>query len=148
MAGAGAFGASGLDNLPLGNLGGFASLLGLGGATTTGTTTPGSSSGGFLSGVGSFLGSIASLFGGFLADGGDAQPGRAYIVGEKRPELFVPRSAGSIIPSVPTGGDTKVVNMGGVHFHGVTDADSFKRSQTQISNAMGSAVNRAASRVR
>ena len=142
----GGLSAAGVGSLPLG---GLASMFGLGGATTTGTTTPGSSSGGgFLSGIGSFFGSIASFLP-FLADGGDAQPGRAYIVGEKRPELFVPRSAGTVVPHVPTGGgDTKVVNMGGVHFHGVTDADSFKRSQTQISNAMGSAVNRAASRVR
>ncbi len=27
-------------------------------------------------------------------------PGRAYVVGEKRPELFVPNAAGRIYPSV------------------------------------------------
>jgi lambda family phage tail tape measure protein len=149
MAGAGAFGASGLDNLPLGNIGGLGSLLGLGGgATTTGTTTPGSSSGGFLKGIGGFLGGIASFFGGFLAGGGDTQPGKAYVVGEKRPELFVPRSAGTIVPSVQNGTTKVSQTKVELHIHGVTDADSFKRSQTQISNAMGGAVNRAASRVR
>ncbi len=136
MAGAGAFGASGLDNLPLG---GLANLFG-GGATTTGKTTPGSSSGGFLSGIGGFLGGIASLFGGFLAGGGDVTPGKSYIVGERRPELFTPRAAGTVHPVVASGGDSKVVNMGGVHFHGVTDADSFKRSQTQISRHIGRSV--------
>jgi hypothetical protein len=138
--------AAGVGALPLGNLGGLGSLLGLGGATTTGTTTPASSSGGFLSGIGGFLGGIASFFGGFLADGGDAQPGRAYIVGEKRPELFVPRSAGTIVPNVPSeNGKTQVNNVTN-HFHGVTDMDSFKRSQTQISRHLGRAVQVAGSR--
>jgi hypothetical protein len=41
--------------------------------------------------------------------GGPVQEGRAYIVGEKRPELFVPRQSGTILPSVPQmGGDISV----------------------------------------
>jgi hypothetical protein len=36
-----------------------------------------------------------------LAGGGDVMPGKAYIVGEKRPELFVPGMAGKVLPSVP-----------------------------------------------
>jgi hypothetical protein len=28
-------------------------------------------------------------------------PGRAYVVGERRPELFVPRVPGQIVPSIP-----------------------------------------------
>ena len=142
MAGAGAFGASGLDNLPLG---GLANLFG--GATTKGTTTPGSSSGGFLSGIGGFLGSIAKIFGSFLAGGGDAQPGKAFIVGEKRPELFIPRSAGTVVPYVPNGDSSKHLHVTNeLHVHGVTDADSFKRSQNQIMNTMTRAQQRAASR--
>ena len=47
---------------------------------------------------------FSSLFGGFRADGGDVQAGKAYIVGEKRPELFVPQTSGSIIPKVASGG--------------------------------------------
>src|SRR5258705_1858915 len=141
MAGAGAFGSSGLDNLPLG---GLANLFG-GGATTTGKTTPGSSSGGFLSGIGGFLGGIAKIFGGFLAGGGDAQPGKAFIVGEKRPELFIPRSAGTVVPYVPDGGSHKHLHVTNeLHVHGVTDTDSFKRSQNQIMNTMTRAQQRAA----
>jgi hypothetical protein len=34
--------------------------------------------------------------------GGDVRAGRAYIVGEKRPELFIPESDGFILPRVPT----------------------------------------------
>lgn len=47
---------------------------------------------------------LGSLFGGFRANGGDVQQGKAYVVGEKRPELFVPKTNGTILPSVPTGG--------------------------------------------
>jgi hypothetical protein len=32
--------------------------------------------------------------------------GKPYVVGEKRPELFVPNQNGTIIPSVPNGGTT------------------------------------------
>jgi TP901 family phage tail tape measure protein len=40
------------------------------------------------------------------AKGGPVTAGRPYIVGEKRPELFVPSSSGTIRPSVPGGGFT------------------------------------------
>lgn len=36
------------------------------------------------------------------ATGGPVSKGQPYIVGEKRPELFVPNQSGKIIPSVPT----------------------------------------------
>lgn len=37
------------------------------------------------------------------ASGGPVSAGQPYIVGEKRPELFVPSTNGTIIPEVPTG---------------------------------------------
>jgi tape measure domain-containing protein len=43
--------------------------------------------------------------------GGPVQAGRPYIVGERRPELFVPRENGTILPSVPTGGSSIVINQ-------------------------------------
>jgi len=49
-------------------------------------------------GGGGGIGLFGQLFGGFRANGGDVQAGRAYIVGEKRPELFVPKTNGTIIP--------------------------------------------------
>ena len=140
-----AAGAGGLGSLPFGNLTDFGSLLGFGGNNSSPASSSGSSGGGFLSGITGFLGSI---FGGFKAGGGDVTPGKAYVVGEKRPELFLPRSAGTIIPSVSSGGDNRVVNLGGVHFYGVTDADSFKRSQTQVHNTIGRAVQIAQQRIR
>jgi len=49
---------------------------------------------------GSFIGgTLGDIFGGFFADGGQPPVGKASIVGERGPELFVPRSAGTIIPT-------------------------------------------------
>lgn len=50
------------------------------------------------------------------AHGGPVLPGRPYIVGEVRPELFVPDVAGRIEPTVPGGGGIavySVVNVAG-----------------------------------
>lgn len=52
------------------------------------------------SGGGGILGSIGKFFG-FRAEGGNVEKGKPYIVGERRPELFVPDSAGRIVPRVP-----------------------------------------------
>jgi hypothetical protein len=139
-AGAGAlpFGASGLDNLPL--LGG---LFGNSSGTTTAATSTGTGGG-----IGGFFGMLLGLLPHFEG-GGDVRPGGAYVVGEKRPELFIPRSAGTIVPTLPNSGDgAKIINLGGVHVHGVTDADSFKKSTTQISAGMGNALQRAQGRSR
>jgi hypothetical protein len=40
-----------------------------------------------------------ALFAGFRAEGGPVGAGSAYVVGEEGPELFVPRSSGSIVPN-------------------------------------------------
>jgi hypothetical protein len=48
------------------------------------------------------------MFGGFFADGGSPPVGRASIVGEKGPELFVPKTAGTIIPNRDLGGSSTV----------------------------------------
>jgi hypothetical protein len=42
-----------------------------------------------------------SKFGGFRERGGPVTAGRAYVVGERRPEVFVPNVSGTILPSVP-----------------------------------------------
>lgn len=54
-------------------------------------------------------GLVGGLFGGFRERGGPVSAGKAYVVGEKRPELFVPKTGGTIIPQVPQGG------VAGVH---------------------------------
>lgn len=64
--------------------------------------------GGILSGL------VSSIFGGFRAQGGPVQSGKAYVVGEKQPELFVPGTSGTILPTTRGaqtmgGGKTEVV---------------------------------------
>lgn len=49
-----------------------------------------------IRGVGGVFGGI---FGGFRANGGPVDAGRAYLVGERGPELFMPGRSGTIIPN-------------------------------------------------
>lgn len=70
--------------------------------------------GALLQGVGAFLG-----FGGAKAGGGPVSGGTTYLVGERGPELFVPRTAGAIVPngalsSGNTGGNVTLINQSGV----------------------------------
>lgn len=53
------------------------------------------------------------IFGGFREHGGPVTPGKAYVVGERRPELFVPKVAGSIAPRVPSAGAGTLPVKGG-----------------------------------
>ena len=66
-----------------------------------------SASGGEKKGLGGFLG---GLLGGLFADGGRPPVGKASIVGERGPELFVPKVAGTIVPNDAMGGGDSVVN--------------------------------------
>jgi len=67
----------------------------------------------FLGGPNAFSGVGSSFDIGLLgfANGGRPPVGRASIVGERGPELFVPRSAGTIIPNNALGGGTTTNNM-------------------------------------
>jgi hypothetical protein len=49
---------------------------------------------------GSGLGGFGGIF---KAEGGPVRAGQPYIVGEKRPELFIPEVNGMILPRVPSG---------------------------------------------
>src|SRR5690606_22276583 len=60
---------------------------------------------------GGALGFIGSFFGGAKASGGDVMSGRSYLVGEHGPEMFTPRSAGSITPNNQLSGSAPVVNV-------------------------------------
>lgn len=94
---------------------------------------------------GSVFSSPGSFFGGFFADGGDISPGKMYMVGEQGPEMFVPRTAGTIMPANDTarmlngrGDGGQMVNV----YQTITtpNADSFYRSQTQLVNRFRSIV--------
>jgi hypothetical protein len=60
-----------------------------------------------------------------LEFGGPVLPGMPYIVGEKRPELFVPDVRGTVLPSVPSG--DIILNSSLVVQGGISDEESFRR---------------------
>ena len=65
-----------------------------------------------------------SIFGSILGrqNGGPVNAGQPYIVGEAGPELFVPRSGGSIVPNNELGGGGMTVNITAV------DTQSFQEA--------------------
>ena len=83
---------------------------------------------GAIGGEGGITGAIGGLFGfgGARADGGPVQAGTPYVVGERGPELIVPRSSGVVIPNHAMGGQTVsvVVNVS-------ADSSSVQSSDTQ-----------------
>lgn len=62
---------------------------------------------------------------GFRAEGGPVSAGQPYIVGERQPEVFVPRTSGTILPDVGDavgGGSVSItVNMDGIMARSRTD---------------------------
>ena len=74
----------------------------------------------------------------FLADGGSANANTPYIVGERGPELFVPRSSGTVIPNhalAGAGGTTMVTN----NYINAIDTKSFEERLYGSSNAIWAA---------
>ena len=65
-------------------------------------------SGGEKKGLGGFLG---GFLGGLFANGGQPPVNKISIVGERGPELFVPKTAGTIIPNNAIGGGSTTNNM-------------------------------------
>ena len=70
-----------------------------------------------ISGLGGMFGGnkkggfLGGLIGGLFADGGRPPVGKASIVGERGPELFVPSTAGTIIPNNKLGGGDSITNI-------------------------------------
>jgi len=97
---------------------------------------------GFLGG--GFLGGIGSIFGGFFADGGRPPINRPSIVGEKGAELFIPDTAGTIIPNNQlngiNGATTVNVNVYANDTQGFDDLLVKRRSV--IVNVINDALNR------
>jgi lambda family phage tail tape measure protein len=73
----------------------------------------GSFSGGGGFGTGSQFGNMD--IGGFLAEGGTANAGEAYVVGERGAELFVPNRTGTVIPNNEL---SNISGGGGVTYNG------------------------------
>jgi lambda family phage tail tape measure protein len=73
-------------------------------------------------GLGGLLSGIGSIFG--FADGGSPPINKPSIVGERGPELFVPKTAGTVIPNNAMGGGQQVVNNNYVYNVSAIDAKS------------------------
>jgi hypothetical protein len=75
---------------------------------------------------------------GFRANGGPVEAGRPYIVGERRPELFIPRSSGTVMPSA--GGGAPVVVNQTLNFGSDISRAEFERRAQQIERRTFAAV--------
>lgn len=147
-AGGDNFSAAENNFLDTGNTGSSSAISGLSSALTSTFSSIFSSLtsvlGSIASGVGKAFTGIAGIFGGFLATGGDVTPGKAYVVGENHPEFFLPKQAGTVAPSLMSSTTSPILVNN--HFYGVTDHDSFKRSEPQMSAFFGRSIAGAQSR--
>lgn len=89
--------------------------------------------------MGSALGSIGSLMGlPGRATGGPVDQGRAYLVGERGPEVFVP-SQGGRIANLPSGPRDVRVSIA-LHAQGGSEPQLLRQSSRQIARAVRSAL--------
>ena len=88
-------------------------------------------------GGGAVGGILGLLFGGSFADGGRPPVGKASLVGERGPELFVPSRSGTIIPNDQLGGSSNTVTVN-------VDAKGTEVSgNSDQSRQLGTAISRA-----
>jgi phage-related minor tail protein len=81
---------------------------------------------------------LSGAFGGGRAEGGFVAAGQSYLVGERGPEMFTPSASGRI-----GGGGAGAVNVS-ISLPGVTDAQSFRNSETQIAASLARVIARGA----
>ena len=74
----------------------------------------------------------------YRADGGPVSGGAPYVVGERGPELFVPRSAGTIIPNDRMSSGGSVTNITNNYIDAI-DVQSFEQRLLGSSNAVWAA---------
>ena len=79
---------------------------------------------GAMSGTGTGGGLLGGLFGGGKAAGGPVSSNSTYMVGEKGPELFVPSTAGTIIPADATAAMARYQRQGGGSGSGNSSSDA------------------------
>lgn len=93
----------------------------------------------WLSGGGGIL---KSIFGGFLAGGGQTSPGEAYIVGENGPEVFYPGVTGTVMPN-----GSVISNRGGntynIDARGTDPVEVERRVRRAIAESESRSVGRA-----
>jgi hypothetical protein len=97
----------------------------------------GSGGGGGLGGLlGQSLGALFGLPG--RATGGPVSPGRAYVVGERGPEIFLPTTSGRIDSNGPASGEGRSVNVA-IQLavpRGTAAPTARRRSSRQIASAV------------
>jgi hypothetical protein len=103
--------------------------------------------GGSGGGAGNLLGTLGGLLGAALgapgrATGGPVSPGRAYRVGERGPELFVPTSSGRIEASAASGTPTVVRMTINVSDARGTAPAALERSSRHVARAVRKALAR------
>ncbi|HEY0013901.1 MAG TPA: tail tape measure protein [Allosphingosinicella sp.] len=102
------------------------------------------------SGIGTVLGGVGAggglggLFAGLLglpgrAHGGPVAPGRAYVVGERGPELFVPTASGRVEPGMPGRGRDIRISIN-VNAPEGADARALAQSSRQVARAVKRAL--------
>jgi phage-related minor tail protein len=96
-------------------------------------------------GGGGLLGVASSLLGNVLgapgrATGGPVAPGRAYMVGERGPELFVPSASGEIEALGGGGGGRDVRVSITLNAPSGSEAQALQRSGRQVARAVRSAL--------
>ena len=99
----------------------------------------GAAAGGAGGGWGAAIGAIMGAF----ADGGMTSAGKPYLVGERGPELFVPKTSGDIVnarqASALTGNKTSILNFN----LSTPDPHTFRKTQTQTMADISRAIGRA-----
>ena len=103
--------------------------------------------GGASGGAGGLLGSLGALLGNALgapgrATGGPVSPGRAYRVGERGPELFVPTSSGRIEAGTASTAPTHVRMTINVSDAKGTAPAALERSSRHVARAVRQALAR------
>lgn len=107
----------------------------------SGLESLGGGSGGLLSSLGSILGSVLGAPG--RATGGPVSPGRAYRVGERGPELFVPTSAGRVETGVMGSAPANIRLTINISDNGRGSApDALQRSSRHVARAVRQALAR------
>ena len=109
---------------------GLTDLFGGGGGESGGGAASGESGGNPL------LAIVGKIFGGFRAEGGSVDPGRAYVVGERGPEVWTPPGSGTIVPNHKLGGN----NYYTINAQGTDAAQVEQRVRTALVAVHGSAI--------
>lgn len=92
--------------------------------------------GGLLSLASGALGGLLGLPG--RATGGPVAPGRAYVVGERGPEVFVPTSSGNVMTSSPAAREVRVALT--INAPPDTSPELLRRSSRQVARAVKAAL--------